>query len=160
MQVSSSGESIVFDSKTQKAIDEGKNRVTMLSAETVRLHDLKVDLEGQIVRLNNEIVEKTAIQNELKKDIESATKQKQTLVDEVNELIRQRDILKEESKEEKAKLAESISIVEERKQSLEKRETELNKKESDLVKKETNLKVNADTVDKKMQAIKDLLSKL
>jgi len=58
MQVSSGGESIVFDAKTQKAIDEGKNRVTMLSAETVRLHDLKVDLEGQIVRLNTDMADK------------------------------------------------------------------------------------------------------
>jgi len=55
MQVDNSGTTVVFDAKTTQAIEEGKNRITMLQVEELRLKNLKKELEQQIISLEADI---------------------------------------------------------------------------------------------------------
>lgn len=55
MQVDNSGTTVVLDAKTTQAIEEGKNRITMLQVEELRLKNLKKDLEQQIIKLEADI---------------------------------------------------------------------------------------------------------
>lgn len=55
MQVDNSGTTVVLDAKTTQAIEEGKNRITLLQVEELRLKNLKKDLEQQIIKLEADI---------------------------------------------------------------------------------------------------------
>lgn len=55
MQVDNSGTVIVFDEKTTQAIEEGKNRVTLLQVEELRLKKLKKSLETEVIKLEADI---------------------------------------------------------------------------------------------------------
>ncbi len=79
MQVDNSGPSVVFDAKTTQAIEEGKNRITMLQVEELRLKNLKKELEQQIISLEADIdykegkvVQVGSILEELEKDYQEA----------------------------------------------------------------------------------------
>jgi len=49
------GTTVVLDAKTTQAIEEGKNRITMLQVEELRLKNLKKSLEAEIIALEADI---------------------------------------------------------------------------------------------------------
>jgi hypothetical protein len=59
MQIDNSGPSFVFDEKTTQTIEEGKNRITLLQVEELRLNKLNGTLESQIITLEADIAYKT-----------------------------------------------------------------------------------------------------
>ena len=58
MSIDNSGATLIFDDKTTTAIEAGKNRLTLLQAEELRLGKLNHALEAQLIKLTNEIASK------------------------------------------------------------------------------------------------------
>jgi chromosome segregation ATPase len=55
MKVTNEGQTFVFDSKTKEAIEAGKNKITLLAVEELRLKKLKGSLESEIIKLEADI---------------------------------------------------------------------------------------------------------
>lgn len=110
---------MVFDAKTREAIEEGKNRVTLLESEVSRLGRLKQTMEVEIRKLHTEkdyLMDKTVRmlgeQDAIGKEVTSL-KGEQKALDEAN-----------------ARSAESFTTIQ---KNLAERETTLAKKESELL---------------------------
>lgn len=98
MQVDNSGTTVVLDAKTAQAIEEGKNRITLLQVEELRLKNLKKDLEQQVIKLEadidykeGKIVELGSILDKageelefLNHDLEITEDRRKTILDELN----------------------------------------------------------------------------
>lgn len=98
MQVDNSGTTVVLDTKTTQAIEEGKNRITLLQVEELRLKNLKKDLEQQIIKLEadidykeSKVVELGSILDEagaelefLNQDLEITEDRRKTILAELN----------------------------------------------------------------------------
>ncbi len=118
MQVDNSGTTVVLDAKATQAIEEGKNRITMLQVEELRLKNLKKSLEAEIIALEADI------------------KYKETLVAEVTGRL---DILDEQEKNTASRLAELIHDEAERKAEAEAEKARLEKLEAELTEREKTL---------------------
>jgi len=113
MQVDNSGTTVVLDAKTAQAIEEGKNRITMLQVEELRLKNLRKDLEQQIIKLEADIdykegkvVELGSILNVQGKEFELLKEQVALLANE------QADLLAEVNKREEAVQARETAVHE------------------------------------------------
>lgn len=98
MQVDNSGTTVVLDAKTTQAIEEGKNRITMLQVEELRLKNLKKSLESEIISLEadidykeNKVVQLGSIiehsekeLNSLKQEVEAALARQAALLADLN----------------------------------------------------------------------------
>lgn len=141
MQIDNSSSTFVFDEKTKEAIEEGKNRITLLSLEETRLTKLKGSLLAEIARLEADIADKEKRDGSLLNSIE----EKKKLTDEAGKAL-----LNLESKiDQKSKDLD----IKEREAS--QKEVSLAERERDVAKKEEVLSLNLKEVD----AIKEQLIK-
>lgn len=65
-----SGATVIFDEKTAEAIEEGKNRITLLQAEEARLRKLLGVLQVDISKAEAAISEKQELESKLAENIE------------------------------------------------------------------------------------------
>lgn len=79
MKITNEGQTFVFDSKTQEAIEAGQNRLTLLAVEELRLKKLKGSIESEVIKLEADIDYKQKMSVsldeklvEIKKDIDKA----------------------------------------------------------------------------------------
>lgn len=113
MQVDNSGTTVVLDEKTTQAIEEGKNRITLLQVEELRLKNLKKGLEVEIINLEADIDYKKETQCELTAQIVLAKQELKLLVGQVEELKGEQESLHSEiSKREEAIQAQETALHE------------------------------------------------
>ncbi len=113
MQVDNSGTTVVLDKKTTQAIEEGKNRITLLQVEELRLKNLKKGMEAEIIKLEADIDYKKDVVNKLNLSVTAAQNNLTEVVEQVNEAIDQRDkILKELKTREESVQAQETALHE------------------------------------------------
>lgn len=113
MQVDNSGTTVVLDKKTTQAIEEGKNRITLLQVEELRLKNLKKELEQQIIKLEADIDYKEGKLVELGSMLEVQGKELELLKEQVFLLAEeQTDLLTEINKREEAVQAKETALHE------------------------------------------------
>ncbi len=113
MQVDNSGTTVVFDAKTTQAIEEGKNRITLLQVEELRLKNLKKDLEQQVIKLEADIDYKENRLVTLAYNIEGKEQELELLKEQVALLAEeQASILTDTNKREDAVQARETAIHE------------------------------------------------
>jgi hypothetical protein len=113
MQVDNSGTTVVLDAKTTQAIEEGKNRITLLQVEELRLKNLKKGLEAEIIKLEADIDYKEDKVVELGGIIEDTEKELELLKEQVALLAsEQADLLAEVNKREEAVQAKETALHE------------------------------------------------
>ncbi len=115
MQVDNSGPTVVFDAKTNQAIEEGKNRVTMLQVEELRLKNLKKALEADIINLEADIVYKEDKLVDLRSTLEETEKECQMAQTRLTETITHRIVVNDE--------------IAEREEAVQAKETDLHEKQ-------------------------------
>jgi len=125
MNIDNSGPSIVFDAKTTQAIEEGKNRITLLLVEESRLTKLRASLLSDIAKLEAERTDKTKQEALLAASVEGKREQIDTLDQSIADLQQTaRDI--------EADLNTRTSEIEEREADIKEREKELKEQENTL----------------------------
>ncbi len=113
MQVDNSGTTVVLDAKTTQAIEEGKNRITLLQVEELRLKNLKKDLEQQIIKLEADIDYKEGKLVELGSMLDVQGKEFDLLKEQVALLAKeQTSVLTETNKREDAIQAKETALHE------------------------------------------------
>ena len=132
MELQNSGPTYVYDAKTAEAIENAKNKLTLMDAETLRLAKLKKTLEGEIVRLEADIAYKVELNKEADKkalqDKEDAKKLQATLKDIEKHLYlvnKEFDIKTEAMQAREAEVAKREAAVFEREQVVEKAEKQV-----------------------------------
>jgi chromosome segregation ATPase len=160
MQVDNSGTTVVLDAKTTQAIEEGKNRITMLQVEELRLKNLKKGLEAEIIKLEADIDYKGETQCELTGQIVLARQELKLLVGQVEELKNEQESLHSElRKREEAVQAQETSLHE-RELALNAEQAKLN----DLIERTSKDSLLAekakDIADEKMKKIDAFLKSL
>lgn len=136
MHIENSGPSVVFDAKTQEAIEAGKNRVTLLEVETLRLSKLKKVLEGDIVKLEADLVYKTGKAEETEVRLDT--------------LLKEVKIADEKLSEMNSKIENDAMLLAIQHKNVEKREAELTTRLKELQEQATEMaalkdKLTADT---------------
>lgn len=96
MQVDNSGTTVVLDAKTTQAIEEGKNRITMLQVEELRLKNLKKGLEAEIISLEADIDYKEDKIVDLSNTLEQTEKECQMAQTRLTESITHRTVINDE----------------------------------------------------------------
>lgn len=160
MQIDNSGPSFVFDSKTTEAIEEGKNRVTLLQVEELRLNKLKKNLEAEVIKLEGDLVYKTKL-------VESKEKELADLEVSIHESVKQLNDANKFHGETKTDIETRIRAVELVETNIRDKEKELNDKEEVLAQSEAKLQEERSyltedkaVVEDKKKLISDLLLKL
>lgn len=125
MQVDNSGSTVVLDAKTSQAIDEGKNRITMLQVEELRLKNLKKSLEAEIINLEADIDYKENKLVELGSMLDVQSKELELLEEQINHRIEDKDTLDK--------------YIETREKGIAAKEIELHEKELSLDAEQTRL---------------------
>lgn len=133
MQIDNSGPSFVFDSKTTEAIEEGKNRVTLLQVEELRLNKLKKNLEAEVIKLEGDLTYKTKL-------VEGKEKELADLEVSIHESVKQLNATNKFHGETKKDIETRIRAVELVETNIRDKEKELNDKEEALNERESALK--------------------
>ncbi len=160
MNVDNSGASFVFDAKTTQAIEEGKNRITLLQVEELRLSKLKQTLEGQIIKLEADIDYK-------EKKVSKLDEEVSTLEVSIEEAVKQLNAANKFHGETKAKVDSMNADLGKRQDDLVLKESKLLDREHTLSESEyrhtkavSELEADRQSIDEKKQLITELVSKL
>ena len=132
MNLSSPEKSITLSDEETQAIEEAKNRVTLLDAESSRLMKLAKSTEKEIRALHTE---KTILENELA----SLKETREALTIQINESKLRWEEQEKATRELFDKAENSRKAVEQANQDLKEREQKINIKEDELSQKEITL---------------------
>lgn len=153
MKVDNSGPAVVFSQKTKEAIEEGKNRVTLLQVEELRLTKLKNSLEADLIKLEGDIVYKNKLVSDKEKELSD-------LEISLNESIKQLNAANEFYSETKVDTESRLKVVEIAEVSLKEKEKSLNVKEKAIDKREAELKVSESKATATMNEINEKKAKI
>lgn len=140
MSVDNSGPTFVFGEKTKEAIEEGKNRVTLLQVEEQRLGKLKRTLESDIVKLEADIEYKKSLQKTAIETLDKLDVTHKTMWDSVEQANKQLDEINLE--------------IEGRIRAIEEREMNCSEREKDILAREESLDERFYVLNKQENAIK------
>jgi chromosome segregation ATPase len=126
MQVDNSGTTVVLDAKTTQAIEEGKNRITLLQVEELRLKNLKKDLEQQIIKLEADIDYKEGKVAEISGRLDILDEQEIATASRLAELIHDEEKHKAEIKVEKSRLEKLEAELTDKEKTLNAQQVKLN----------------------------------
>ena len=160
MGVDNSGATYVFDANTTQAIEEGKNRITLLQVEELRLSNLKSSLESQIVTAENSLTYKTEQLEKLTTEVETTRiKLEEVTAAVAGKQVEYNDLVK--------KIQDRIAALEvvetqitDREQAVSERETAVTERENQLNERELTISQDGEIISEKRQKIEDFLKEL
>lgn len=160
MKIDNSGPSFTFDANTTQAIEEGKNRITLLQIEELRLSKLKGTLEAELIRMENDLSVKTdsfAVKTEEMDNLEVSIFDATSQLNATNKLFA--DIKADIEVRTKAIIdREEFCRIKEK--DLEDLEKELLEAKNNLTKAQSNIDTEKDEVSAKLLKIEDFLRTL
>lgn len=127
-----SGATVIFDAKTAEAIEEGKNRVTLLQSEEARLRKLIGVLQSDISKLEAAISDKQGLDEELVGTIDVSRSRLKELQEEILYKEAKFNALREESEKITKEIEVTTAEITERERALTLKEEVLAAKEEAL----------------------------
>jgi len=160
MVVDNSGATYVFDANTTQAIEEGKNRITLLQVEELRLSNLKSSLESQIITAENSLTYKTEQLDKLTVEVETTNIKLSDLNDAVAGKQSEYDNLVKTIQDRTASLEVLETQITDREQAIMERENAVTVREQKLNDLENTVSQDAEIISEKRQKIEDFLKEL
>lgn len=160
MGVDNSGPTVVFDAKTNEAIEAGKNRITLLQAEELRYNRLLSDLKAGIVTAEASLADKTKQVELLDEDIASLQKEIVEATGLLEEVKAKHKVFTGEIETKTAELTEREAAVAEREAKVAKEESRLATLAKAIDLEQAELDEEVTVIELKKKLIQDLVSKL
>lgn len=160
MNIDNSGPSIVFDAKTTQAIEEGKNRVTLLQVEELRLAKLNKALEGQIIKLEGDIAYKEGLYTKAEEALAEMEINLFNATEQLNSINKLYSDTKDKVEQLTVDLEERELVCTNKEKELKTREARVAKDEADIVAKQILVSSERRDIENKKKLIEDLVTKL
>lgn len=157
MNITQPEKSIKISDDHKVAIEEGKNRITLLEAEQLRLAKLINSQKTEINRNQAYLKDNVDKEDELKKKLEKITSQIKTAESELSDKNLELEIISQSISTINSQIInkkqELVVLI----NSLDKREKEVSQKESLLLVKEIEYNDKSIILDKKIEALKQVI---
>ncbi len=151
---------MVFDAKTVTAIEAGKNRITLLQAEELRLNKLNQSLEARLITLTNDIASKEKTEQELTKSIETLQAELTVVDDQLVSTLEEKKQIEVDLRFRLDEINKQVADLKEREVMCDSLSKELNTKKSALAAKESDLDAKELTLKTKQNLLQEVINKL
>jgi len=160
MKITNEGQTVVFDSKTKEAIEVGKNKITLLAVEELRMKKLKGSLESEIIKLEADIDYKEDRVVELGNVLKETEKEVASLRDVLAELEEVHRFALEKQKNREEAVQAQETTLHEKELALNAKQAQLN----DLIERTSKdfsiAEKSKDIADEKIKKIDEVLKSL
>lgn len=153
MKVDNSGPVFTFGEKTVQAIEEGKNRVTLLQVEELRLNKLKKSLEADLIKLEAELVSKSSLLSSKEEELGNL----EVAIYEATAQLNATNKFHSETKQDIDNRLKALELVE---ANCNDKEKALVAKEKDLEKREAKVQKQEEKVTADLSNVKDKEAKI
>jgi hypothetical protein len=160
MNIDNSGATFVFDEKSTQAIEEAKNRLTLLAVEELRLKKLVSGLTSEIVKLEGEMAYKQSEVDAKMATVATLEEKVATLTETVADLEDKADSFQAVYEEKHAFLEEKENAAIDKQRELELWEEELTRKADALLEDTQLYESNAAELQEKTHKLHKILNEL